>query len=398
VGRPGLSLVVDRRTMTNLADTSPAPVAVEAAARDKRFLFGPVTDFLCLGGSSLFLLPLLFVLPAADYRAPIATAMLLIAHLVNHPHFAHSYQIFYRGFRAKAFRPDLGRAMQARYFFAGLIAPAILFAFCAISIARGDARLLGYGGNIMALFVGWHYVKQGYGMLMVDAVLKRKFFKDPEKKVFLANSYLVWIFAWLSVNDIVSQHQLWGLQYYSFAIPAPIVLAAGLAALASGLLTLWILFSRWRESGGLPINGVLAYFVSLYLWLLFVWINPLWLLVVPALHSLQYLVVVWRYELNYERGREGALEPLAVPLVERVFGSRYYASMTLFAATGLVIGYLGFWGVPRFLDSIVPYDKEVFGGTMFLFVFWIFINVHHYFLDNVMWRRENPDTRRYLFS
>jgi hypothetical protein len=31
-------------------------------------------------------------------------------------------------------------------------------------------------------------------------------------------------------------------------------------------------------------------------------------------------------------------------------------------------------------------------------MFWIFINVHHYFLDNVMWRRENPDTGKYLFG
>ena len=161
----------------------------------------------------------------------------------------------------------------------------------------------------MTLFVGWHYVKQGYGMLMVDAVLKRKFFKDPEKKVFLVNSYLVWIFAWLSVNDAISQQQLWGLQYYTFAVPAPIVTAAGLAALASGLLSLWVLVTRFRANGGLPLNGVLAYAVSLYLWLLFVWVDPLWLLVVPALHSLQYLVVVWRYELNYEKGREGASEP-----------------------------------------------------------------------------------------
>jgi hypothetical protein len=143
---------------------------------------------------------------------------------------------------------------------------------------------------------------------------------------------------------------------------------------------------------------VLAYAVSLYLWLLFVQVNPLWLLVVPALHSLQYLIVVWRYELNFERGREGAHEPLEVPLVERVFGRRYYASMALFVVTGMLIGYLGFWGVPKFLDTFMPYDRSVFGGTMFLFVFWIFINVHHYFLDNVMWRRENPDTRKYLFS
>jgi hypothetical protein len=72
--------------------------------------------------------------------------------------------------------------------------------------------------------------------------------------------------------------------------------------------------------------------------------------------------------------------------------------MVLFVLTGLLLGYLGFWGVPQVLDKLVPYDRVAFGGTMFLFVFWIFINVHHYFLDNVMWRRENPDTRKYLFS
>ena len=384
--------------MTNYADTSIAPAAAEERARDKRFLFGPVVDFLCLGGCSLFLLPLMFVLPDAEYRAPVATAMLLIAHLVNHPHFAASYQIFYRGFSEKAFTPALGRTMQARYLFAGLAVPVLLVAFAAIGIAHGDARLLGYGGNIMALFVGWHYVKQGYGMLMVDAALKRKFFKAPEKRVFLVNSYVVWIFAWLSINKAVSQQQLWGLQYYTFSIPTPIVTAAALIALASSLVSLWIIVSRWRAGGGLPINGVLAYAVSLYLWILFVQINPLWLLVVPALHSLQYLTVVWRYELNYEKGKSGALDPPTVSLVERIFGRRYLEGMALFVAVGLLLGFLGFWGVPMFLDSIVPYKKEAFGGTMFLFLFWIFINVHHYFLDNVMWRRENPDTKRYLFG
>ena len=384
--------------MTDLANTSTAQPAVAERPRDKRFLFGPVVDFLCLGGSSLFLLPFLFVLPDADYRGPVATTMLIIAHLVNHPHFAASYQIFYRGFAQKAFRPDLGRAMQARYLFAGIGAPALLIAFAVFAVARGDARVLGYGGNIMALFVGWHYVKQGYGMLMVDAALKRKFFKTPEKRVFLVNSYIVWIFAWLSINDTVSRQELWGLQYYTFEVPAPMVIATGLTALAGGLLSLWILLSRWRAGAGLPLNGVLAYLVSLYLWILFVQIDPLWLLVVPALHSLQYLTVVARYELNYEKDKGGALEPPTLSLVERIFGTRYYEGMALFAATGLLLGYLGFWGLPKFLDAIVPYDRSAFGGTMFLFVFWIFINVHHYFLDNVMWRRENPDTKKYLFG
>ena len=384
--------------MTNIADIPAQPIAVEAPARDKRFLFNPVIDFLCLGGSSLFLLPFLFVLPETSYRAPLATAMLLIAHLVNHPHFAHSYQIFYRGYVGKAFRAELGRGMQVRYLIAGIIAPALLIAFCAFAILIGDPRLLGYGGNAMAFFVGWHYVKQGYGMLMVDAVLKRRFFKDAEKKVFLVNSYIVWIYAWLSVNDIISKNQLWGLQYYTFAVPKPIVWGAAALAIVSSIASLVVLFFRWRASGGLPWNGVLAYSVSLYLWLLFVQVDPLWLLVVPALHSLQYLVVVWRFELNYEAGREGASERQAMPVIERIFGSRSLQNVALFVIAGLILGYLGFWGIPKFLDKVVPYDRQVFGGTMFLFVFWIFINVHHYFLDNVMWRRENPDTRRYLFS
>jgi hypothetical protein len=31
-------------------------------------------------------------------------------------------------------------------------------------------------------------------------------------------------------------------------------------------------------------------------------------------------------------------------------------------------------------------------------MFYIFINVHHYFLDNVMWRRGNPDVQQYIFG
>jgi len=28
----------------------------------------------------------------------------------------------------------------------------------------------------------------------------------------------------------------------------------------------------------------------------------------------------------------------------------------------------------------------------------VFVNVHHYFTDNVIWRSQNPETRRYLFG
>lgn len=374
--------------------------SVEAprAADPRRYLFGPLVDFLCLGGSSLILFPLILLLPADEYRAQVAIAMLFVAHFINHPHFAHSYQIFYRGYRTKAFTPALGRNMQVRYLIAGLLAPLLLAAFFAFCLTRGDAQLLGYGANAMAFFVGWHYVKQGYGMLMVDAALKRQFLDAREKKVFLVNSYAVWIFAWLSFNRIVSEQSLWELQYYTFAVPFALVAIGGIAAAATSAAVLYTLFARYRRTGTLPTNGVTAYLVSLYLWLLFVRINPLWALVVPALHSLQYLLVVWRFQTNYETAQLATAEYKAGSLARQILGSNPIGHLALFSASGLVLGFIGFWGLPILLNHNVPHDQAVFGGSLFLFVGWIAINVHHYFLDNVMWRRENPDTKRYLFG
>jgi hypothetical protein len=72
--------------------------------------------------------------------------------------------------------------------------------------------------------------------------------------------------------------------------------------------------------------------------------------------------------------------------------------LVLFLVLGILLGWLGFWGLPAWLNGAVAYDRGIFGATASFFVFWIFINIHHYFLDNVMWRRENPETRRFLFG
>lgn len=377
--------------------------AAEAAASDAsspkpRYLFGPVIDFLCLGGSSLLLLPFIFMLPEQELKAQVATAMMVLTNLLNHPHFAHSYQIFYRGYAKKAFGNSLGRKMQVRYLLAGLIVPVLLAAFLGYGALAADTRLLGYGANIMALAVGWHYAKQGYGMLMVDAALKRRFFDDRTKKIMLANCYAVWLAAWVSLNLVVSRENLWGLAYYSFAVPQPLFILTSLAAFITSAMTVWALAMHWKQKGSLPINGVVAYGVSLYLWLLFLNVNLLWMLVVPALHSLQYMTVVWRYRLNYETAQLGSEDYKKGSFVRAVFGANPKAHMTAFVLTGALLGFLGFWAIPVLADSLVPYDRQAIAGFLFLFTFWIFFNVHHYFLDSVMWRRENADTKRYLFG
>lgn len=89
--------------------------------------------------------------------------------------------IFYRNFDNKSFGKAYPASLRTRYVIAGIVAPLALIAFFAFAAAGDSARLLGFGLNIMLFFVGWHYVKQGYGMIIVDSVLKKNFFAAREK-------------------------------------------------------------------------------------------------------------------------------------------------------------------------------------------------------------------------
>jgi hypothetical protein len=70
----------------------------------------------------------------------------------------------------------------------------------------------------------------------------------------------------------------------------------------------------------------------------------------------------------------------------------------LFGLGGTGLGLLGFWLLPIIAGTLIPYDRGLYGASLFLFVAWVFLNIHHYFIDNVIWRRENPEAKAYLFT
>jgi hypothetical protein len=362
-------------------------------SRRPGYLFSPSVDFLCLGGGSLIAMALLYVLlpHQQEVERTVALIAFLTAYVINHPHFANSYQIFYRNFQRKLFGAEYAPKLRLRYAVAGLIVPAVMAGALGAGILAQSVVFLGFAANAMMLLVGWHYVKQGYGMIILDSVLKRQFLTDDEKRLLRVNGYCCWGLAWILSNQSYVQRDYWGIPYHTFALPSAVLVVGAAAALVTTLAVLWMLGRRWRATGALPINGVIAYVSAVYAWTVFVSLNPLFLLVVPAFHSLQYLVVVWRYEANAAQGVGSKQDGLPSH-------SRAAVRFASFVVIGFVLGHLGFFAVPEQLNSLLPYQKEVLGPTLFLFVFWIFINIHHYFIDNVIWRGENPDTRRYLFG
>src|SRR5437588_814659 len=124
-------------------------------------------------------------------------------------------------------RQSYPRGLRLRYMVAGIAVPAALVAFLSGAALAQNARVLAYGANLMFFLVGWHYVKQGYGILIVDSVQKRLMFSDRAKSIFRANGYACWMVAWLGMNHALSTGTWYlGLTYFSLPIPTFVYVAS----------------------------------------------------------------------------------------------------------------------------------------------------------------------------
>ena len=95
---------------------------------------------------------------------------------------------------------------------------------------------------------------------------------------------------------------------------------------------------------------------------------------------------------------DGAEAPPRSPVLRAVLKKTFRARLLGFAALGVVLGFLGFWGLPLALDGLFAMDSALPAAKVSIFTFWMFINIHHYLIDNVIWRRQNPEARRFLFG
>jgi hypothetical protein len=70
----------------------------------------------------------------------------------------------------------------------------------------------------------------------------------------------------------------------------------------------------------------------------------------------------------------------------------------MLALSALALGWLFFHGAPSLLDDLLVSRRSRFaavalGPTPYFAAIYTFVNVHHFFMDYVIWRRDNPETR-----
>jgi hypothetical protein len=298
--------------------------------------------------------------------------------------------LFYKDAKRRAFGDVWSPAQRLRYLFAGLFVPLALGGWAGIALATSSARTLGLLIQLMFLLVGWHYVKQGFGVLTVLSARRHVRFSPLERKVFLAHCFAGWAYAWASPFDPGRESEEKGVVYTSLAHPPGLELATKLIFFLSTLVLIWVLARKWRTERRLPPLGPLSGFlVSVWLWTIYSSVDPLMVYVIPALHSVQYLYFVWllkRSEAIEEEGPPWFGRPLAVRL-------------GILAASTLGLGFILFHGAPALLDGALVLESAAnpetaeLGPTPYFAAIFAFVNIHHYFMDSVIWRRENPDTR-----
>lgn len=385
--------------------------AAAAPRARARALTTRFVDFWLLGGASLAVWLVMVV--AQGFRSAwaidqhfknltVTTASLAL--LVNYPHFLLSYKLAY----------TRGRAFVRLHWWQLVAVPLLLVVVFAWAFARYDAPvaqmpaivavqrilapwgsnarvfsgprlgdlLFGLTFNVMLFTVGWHYTKQVFGCMTVYAHFDGYPLSKPQRAIVKWALLSLWWLNFVYANATGAQQTFSQFQYYSFDVPGVLVpVTTALVAAGVALVAYAVFWTNYRDRGVAPGLNMIVPFVALYVWWLPVTRQfEFYFLLTPLFHSLQYLAFV--YKLEDVRMREAGHAELRATLL----------------ITGIVIaGWLAFEFVPNEVDTLLG----TFQSWQMFFFFtaaMLFINIHHYFIDNVLWRFKDPAVKQYLLA
>ncbi len=371
-------------------------------------------DFWLLGGASIAVWAFMFALHpmrkmswAVDHHYGNAFAISnTVALFVNYPHFMASYALAYR----KGWRFIREHWLQ-------LVLVPIVLAFlltwayflfdtptqASPSIASANrfleklgvrtrvgltpsiaTELLGGLVTAMYLTVGWHYTKQVYGSMMVYSSFDAYPLTMTQRSLLKWNLFGIWFLSFTAYNVSTEPSDFYGLRYFRLGLPHAMVALSAVFLIATlGAVVVGVFWRVHRETKRWPSLNMLVPYVAMYLW----WVplfmqSEFYMYVVPVFHSLQYLPFV--YKLERERN-----------LVENPAKAESRGTLMM---VGLVLtGFAFFELVPNTADALLE-TKERMSLWYFFIAAQVFINVHHYFIDNVLWRFKNPEIKKYLLA
>jgi hypothetical protein len=332
------------------------------------YVLSPVVDLLCVGGLSLIIFVPLLLSGRSDLVIIGAGTQAWLATMINMPHFMASYRIVYRS-----------REMILRHKWASIYVPAILLAYLLAAIweAQYSQTLVIILITVSSAYLAWHYTGQVWGMMASFAYLDGITFEKSEG--FLIRTSLRILLVWHLTWFLFTQ-----LRNHDAVRPAYLLVSAGTAvAFVLGLIGL---IRMHRRTGKLPPLRALVAWLAIFAWYAMMARDPKALFWVQIAHAIQYLSFPIRVEIN----RTKAISARDVARVGR--------HMAVYGVGLLAVSYLMAQVVPA---SAMGAIGNIFGeepGKAAPILILMFINIHHYFTDGVVWKISNPEVRRELFA
>ncbi|MGE4130576.1 MAG: hypothetical protein AB7F86_03015 [Bdellovibrionales bacterium] len=334
-------------------------------------------ESLSVGGLSTILLILAWLLTERrqDYYWPTQVAFIL-AFLVNFPHFFASYALLYQDHRDLIFK-------RARYFWAGVLAPGIMVGIFYF-IWRGlRAELLPPVIISMFFLVGWHYIKQTFGCFVVCSARRGFYLAKIERQMLLIQLHAIWMLSFTRHLSRPGVQVFYGVTYTPPTLPKYLVHVSAIVLAISSAAFVGLLFRRFIKAREWPPFPALIAVIAMHTWYIPVFHFDVFSAFIPLFHSLQYLYFVGLYKESQTRGM--ADDPRLLYLTAFFLGT-------------MAVGALGFYYLPNFIDKHFGTPNPWTGPTLALALFNLFINIHHYFIDNAIWRADNELVSKHLFN
>jgi hypothetical protein len=411
----GISKLAKEPVAAPSASIEASQPQAQALVAPEKALVSRYLDFWLLGGFSVVLYFLMLFLSnsqISSYHAvarhitnigPVFTMLTLV---VNFPHFAWSYKFAY----------SQSPKFVVKNYQQLILAPAILIAFLAtayyqfnasvgsqpvsqvLSVMFGvvgmDTRISlypNYGMQMLALMmlfqyaiVGWHYVKQTFGVMMTYAGYTSYPLSQRQRDLIRWNLFGIWWLFFAKMNTGIQTGSNLGVTYHSLNLPEPVMNALQLYLYGTLAAVVWFVFyDIYKKKKVLPNPNMLIAYAAMYLWFVpLIDVPNYFPLVVPFAHSLQYLAFVYKVESKAQK--ETAGKHLAI-------------HATMLVAAVVLFGYFFIEVLPGLIDEGMQLEQIMQIG-FFTVAFQIFINVHHYFIDNCIWQAKNKEIKKYIFA
>lgn len=338
----------------------------------RTYLVSRSLDFWLLGGGSILIY--LFMILGSEFRGlygvsnqfgNLAVTMATMSLLINYPHFLASYRLAY----------GRGKQFILKHWFQTIVMPCLMLNFLIIAYwfvnepghKETCELMLGAGINFMYFTVGWHYSKQAFGCTMVYAAYDRYPLNRIQRESIRYSLLSMWWYNY-AYNNLNPSGVFWSLKYTTWQVSFRFY---HLTQAIFFLLLAWtlyrVVYCNWK-AGQRPSPTLLVPYLAVLVWFAPCFRQPdFFFYMVPFFHSLQYLTFVYRVERSNLALRQSSL----------------HASMLVLGL--LLSGWIAFEFIPGNLDQVFD-NLRTFGFSFFLIAANLFINIHHYFLDNILWR------------